>query len=158
MDTLTIVTRLLAALAVGCVIGVDREIRHKSAGVRTHSLVSIGSSVLVMSALDSGMSLDAVARVIQGLVAGIGFVGAGVILHHHRAEHRIEGLTTAASVWIAAGLGCAAGLGTYRVLSLGLVAALVVLMIGGPFERALSRRFRSKPEAGKAGGDDSPDA
>ena len=149
-DSLWIATRLGAALLAGAILGINRDLHHKSAGLRTLSLVSIGSAVVVIVAIVLGNgSGDAVSRVIQGLVTGVGFLGAGVIIHHE-PERRVQGLTTAASVWVAAALGaaCGAGLGTLALLAL--VATLAVLVFGGAVERALERRFR-KPD-----GDDRP--
>ena len=144
MDPLVISLRLALALAVGAALGIDRDLRRKPAGVRTHSLVAIGSALLVMVSLSlAGSSAESVSRVLQGLITGIGFLGAGVILHH-QAEHRIEGLTTAASIWVAAGLGAACGAGFGDLALIGLVAALIVLVAGGPLERALERQFRDR--------------
>jgi len=139
MDVATLLARIGAALAVGAIIGLDRDLRRKPAGVRTHSLVCIGSASVVLATLDAGGNADAVARVIQGLVAGVGFLGAGVIIHHH-AHHRVEGLTTAASIWMSAGLGAACGLGRYALVGVALGAALIVLIAGGPIERAFAKR------------------
>jgi len=141
MDAATILLRIALALAIGAAIGVNRDLRRKPAGVRTHSLVSIGAALVVMGALAMpGATPDTVSRVVQGLITGIGFLGAGVILHHQSGQ-RIEGLTTAASIWVAAGLGAACGAGLAELALIGLVAALVVLILGGPFERALERLF-----------------
>lgn len=144
MDLLILTARIGAALAVGAIIGLDRDLRRKPAGVRTHGLVSIGSAAAVLAALDGGGGAEAVSRVIQGVVAGIGFLGAGVIIHH-RAHHRVEGLTTAASIWMAAGLGTACGLGLYSLVAVALAAALVVLLLGGPLERGFARRLSGDP-------------
>ncbi|HWH42463.1 MAG TPA: MgtC/SapB family protein [Usitatibacter sp.] len=139
MDVATLLARIGAALAVGAIIGLDRDLRRKPAGVRTHSLVCIGSASVVLATIEAGGNADAVARVIQGLVAGVGFLGAGVIIHHH-AHHRVEGLTTAASIWMSAGLGAACGLGRFVLVGVALGAALIVLIAGGPLERAFAKR------------------
>jgi putative Mg2+ transporter-C (MgtC) family protein len=145
-DSLWIATRLAAAMLAGAILGINRDLHHKSAGLRTLSLVSIGSAVVVMVAIVlSRGSGDAVSRVIQGLVTGVGFLGAGVIIHHE-PERRVLGLTTAASVWVAAALGAACGAGLGSIALLALVATMIVLVFGGHFERALERRFR-KPDA-----------
>ncbi len=140
MDDLTIALRLAAALVAGAALGIDRDLRHKPAGVRTHALVSIGSALVVLAALIGGGTPESLSRVLQGLITGIGFLGAGVIIHHEK-ERRIEGLTTAASIWVAAGLGAACGAGLLALVALAIAAAMVVLLVGGPFERALERRF-----------------
>jgi putative Mg2+ transporter-C (MgtC) family protein len=150
-DSLWIAMRLGAALLAGAILGLNRDLHHKSAGLRTLSLVSIGSAVVVMAAIVlANGSGDAVSRVIQGLVTGVGFLGAGVIIHHE-PERRVQGLTTAASVWVAAALGaaCGAGLGTLALLAL--VATLAVLVFGGAVERALERRFRKAAGEDRAG-------
>ena len=108
--------RLAAALVVGAVLGINRDLHRKPAGLRTLALVSVGSALLVLMGLDLNHgNSDSVSRIVQGIVTGVGFLGAGVIIHHE-AEQRVEGLTTAASVWVAAGLGaaCGAGQGTSR--------------------------------------------
>jgi len=148
MDPAAISLRLALALAVGAAIGIDRDLRRKPAGVRTHSLVSIGSALVVMVALSlPGSTPETVSRVIQGLITGIGFLGAGVIIHHE-TQKRIEGLTTAASIWVAAALGAACGAGLGEIALFGLIAALIVLIAGGPFERALERLFRGDDAKG----------
>jgi putative Mg2+ transporter-C (MgtC) family protein len=144
VDDITIALRLGAAMAAGAVLGVNRDLRRKPAGVRTHALVSIGSALAVLVVLLAGGSADSLSRVLQGLITGIGFLGAGVIIHHER-HRRIEGLTTAASIWVAAGLGAACGAGLVTLVLLAIVAALIVLLAGGPFERVFERRFL-KPE------------
>ena len=98
----------------------------------------------------AGGDAAAVSRIIQGLVTGVGFIGAGVILHHD-AERRVVGLTTAASIWVAAALGSASGTASWSVLGVGLVLTLAVLVVGGPIERAWERRLR--PTDKSAGND-----
>lgn len=146
---------MLAALVVGAIIGLDRDLTGKPAGLRTHALVSVGSAMLVLSALMAGADAEGVSRVIQGLVAGIGFLGAGVIVHHER-KHRVQGLTTAASIWVAAGLGAASGLGLYRLVGLALIMALFVLLAGGPIERTLARHFGRRKAASAPVEDEPP--
>src|SRR3954470_16427938 len=94
------VVRLAGAAGLGAVVGWQRERWHKPAGVRTHMLVSLGAAAFVVGASRSGLDPAAVSRVVQGLVAGVGFIGAGAILR--RDEGHVAGLTTAASVWVAA--------------------------------------------------------
>jgi putative Mg2+ transporter-C (MgtC) family protein len=144
VDDITIALRLGLALVAGAALGINRDLRHKPAGVRTHALVSIGSAVVVLAALIGGGTPESLSRVMQGLITGIGFLGAGVIIHHETAR-RIEGLTTAASIWVAAGLGAACGAGLFALVALAIVAAMIVLVAGGPFERALERRL-DKPK------------
>ena len=141
LDEIGMALRIGAALAAGAVLGINRDLHRKPAGLRTHALVSIGSAMMVMVALIVAHGNgDSVSRVMQGLITGIGFLGAGVIIHHE-AQRRVEGLTTAASIWVAAGLGMACGAGLFALAFVALLAAMVVLVFGGPIERALERRF-----------------
>jgi putative Mg2+ transporter-C (MgtC) family protein len=133
-----ILPRLLLALACGAVIGVNRDLHRKSAGFR--SLVSVGSAIVVLLVISDP---NAVSRVIQGVLTGIGFLGAGVILHQSTSS-RVSGLTTAAAVWLAAGLGVACGLGQFPLALAGLAIALLILIIGKPIERLFERIFLSK--------------
>src|ERR1700694_2685352 len=136
-----IVSRLAAALLAGAILGINRDLHRKSAGLRTMALVSMGSALAVMVALlMTHGSGGGASRVIQGLVTGVGFLGAGVIIHHE-PRHRVQGLTTAASVWVAAGLGAACGAGLIGVALLSLLATMVNLVLGGRIERALEQRF-----------------
>lgn len=124
-ELVRVIVRLLAALAVGALIGYDRERVGKAAGLRTHMLVSMGTALFVIAALEFGMGEDAVSRVIQGLVTGIGFVGAGVIMKIQE-EREIRGLTTAAGVWMTAASSVAIGLGQIGV---GVIAALLAWVV-----------------------------
>jgi putative Mg2+ transporter-C (MgtC) family protein len=136
-----IAVRLAAALLAGAILGINRDLHRKPAGLRTLSLVSVGSALVVMvTLLMTHGNGDAASRVIQGLVTGVGFLGAGVIIHHE-PERRVEGLTTAASVWVAAGLGAACGAGLGTVALFALFATMVILVVGGRIERLLERRL-----------------
>ena len=148
-----VVIRLATATAVGGVIGLDRELTQKPAGLRTHALVSLGAALATASALQLGVPndithADAASRVIQGIVAGIGFIGGGVILH---ADGRnVKGLTTAASIWVAAALGVSCGIGKWRVALSAAAIALFILTVGRPIEELLHKIRRKRPE-GNAG-------
>ncbi|HKP35707.1 MAG TPA: MgtC/SapB family protein [Pyrinomonadaceae bacterium] len=120
-----VLIRLLAATLLGALIGIERERSGKPAGVRTHILVSLGTAVFVVSCASAGMAFDAQSRVIQGIVTGIGFIGAGSILKLSQ-ERDIKGLTTAASVWITAAIGVTVGLGA---LGIALMCAMLALLI-----------------------------
>ncbi len=127
--------RLVFAAVLGALLGLQRERVHSAAGLRTHILVALGSALIVLSGIQSGFGHDAESRVIQGIVAGIGFLGAGTILKiGDRAE--VLGLTTAASIWLTAGVGIAAGLGH---LWLPVLAAGIGWFVLGPLGR-LERR------------------
>jgi len=139
LSTTDIVLRLLTALACGAAIGLNRDLHHKPAGFRTFGLVSLGSAAVTLVMLQiPGSGADAVSRVIQGVLTGIGFLGAGVILHRER-PHKVAGLTTAAAVWLTAGLGVAAGAGRFAIAWLSLAFAMLLLISGGPIERVLER-------------------
>jgi putative Mg2+ transporter-C (MgtC) family protein len=135
-----IVVRLGLALLVGGVIGFEREIRHKPAGLRTHMLVSFGSALLVLIPIQLGQveaSADALSRVIQGIAAGIGFLGGGEILHQSKRESdqvHVKGLTSAAAIWVSAALGIAAGCGLLPLSLIGAFMALLVLTVLKRFE------------------------
>ncbi|HUE86254.1 MAG TPA: MgtC/SapB family protein [Vicinamibacterales bacterium] len=125
---LRVVLRILAATLVGALIGYERERTGKSAGLRTHMLVSLGSAIFVLATLEAGMRIDDVSRVIQGVAAGIGFIGAGAILKNADARV-IEGLTTAAGIWLTAALGVAAGLGRFGLAAISGVMAWLILAV-----------------------------
>jgi putative Mg2+ transporter-C (MgtC) family protein len=142
-----IALRFGAAVVVGGAIGLNRDLRGKPAGVRTHALVSLGSAVVTaVAATAVGPTLDpaAVSRVMQGIITGIGFLGAGVILHLD-AGRRVRGLTTAATIWIVAALGIACGVADWAPVGLGVGLTLLVLVFGGPAERACHRLLGSGP-------------
>lgn len=128
-----VVIRLVAAVVLGAIVGLQRERSKKPAGLRTHMLVTLGTTIFVLACLSSGMSLEGLSRVIQGIVTGIGFIGAGSILKLS-AERDIQGLTTAAGVWIAAAIGVTVGLGSLGLAILGTVLAVAILESLGRFE------------------------
>jgi putative Mg2+ transporter-C (MgtC) family protein len=125
-----VIIRLIAATLLGAVVGIQREKAGKPAGLRTHMLVCLGTAVLVLACSGVGMSLDGLSRVIQGIVTGIGFVGAGSILKLNE-ERDIQGLTTAAGVWMTAAIGVAVGLGSLGVALLSTVFTLIILALAG---------------------------
>jgi putative Mg2+ transporter-C (MgtC) family protein len=127
-ETVRVVVRLIAALIAGVIIGWQRERSGKAAGLRTHLLVCTGTTLFVLAAIDAGMQLDALSRVIQGLATGIGFLGAGAILKVE-SSHQIKGLTTAAGIWMTAALGVTIGLGHLGTAAIGTVFAWIVLAI-----------------------------
>jgi putative Mg2+ transporter-C (MgtC) family protein len=131
---LDVFLRLGAAVLAGAIIGFDREIRDKPAGLRTLTLVSLGSAVFVLAALDGGTT-DSTSRVIQGIITGVGFLGAGTIIHG-RDERSVRGLTTAASVWLAAAIGIACAMANWALVLAGSVFGLLVLALEG-FEARL---------------------
>ncbi len=137
--------RLGAALVIGAVVGLNRELHGKPAGLRTHALVSLGAAVatvVVLRAPDGTFATDqnAIGRVVQGILTGVGFLGAGVILHDP-AGH-ISGLTTAATIWICAILGLVCGLGQWIVLGTAIVLIIISLIFGRPLEHLAERLFK----------------
>ncbi len=144
LSTTDIVIRLLTALACGAVIGLNRDFRGKPAGFRTFGLVGLGAALVVIVMHDTpDTGPDALSRVIQGVLTGIGFLGAGVILHRVQPA-KVVGLTTAAAVWLTAGLGMAAGAGQLTLTWIALVLGLLVLVLGRPVERLLERLFKAR--------------
>lgn len=135
-----IAVRLVIALACGAVIGLNRDFHKKPAGFRTFGLVGLGSGLVVLLMHQmAGSGPDAVSRVVQGVLTGIGFLGAGMIFQRGAEPRKVAGLTTAAAVWLTAGLGMAAGAGQLKLALLGLAFGLLLLLIGGPLERVLER-------------------
>ena len=123
-----ITLRLLVAAALGGLLGYERESQGKSAGVRTHMLVAIGAALFVLIPQQAGASTADLTRVLQGLVAGVGFLGAGaIILGTKQVETR--GLTTAAGIWVTAAIGVAAGMGRESTAVLSTLVALFVLSV-----------------------------
>lgn len=118
--------RVLVALCCGACIGYQREQVGKAAGLRTHIIVAGGAAVAVAAAFESGMEDDALSRVIQGLLTGVGFLGAGAILKL-REVHDVRGLTTAAGIWMTCAIGVAAGLGRFAIAILATAATWYVL-------------------------------
>jgi putative Mg2+ transporter-C (MgtC) family protein len=125
-----VLIRLLSAAVLGAVVGFERERAGKPAGLRTHILVALGTAVFVVACSSVGMSSDALSRVIQGIVTGIGFLGAGSILKLNE-QRDIQGLTTAAGVWMTAAIGIAAGLGSLGVALLSAFFTVIVLLLAG---------------------------
>jgi putative Mg2+ transporter-C (MgtC) family protein len=152
-----VLARLGVATLIGGVIGLNRDLRGKPAGVRTHSLVALGAALLTVLSLELGWMGDAldrsaVSRTIQGLITGIGFLGAGVILRNE-SQQVIHGLTTAASIWLVSCFGIACGLGQWITALAAVGLTLLVLLFGGPLERAFHRKL---PPAGPPPPSDSP--
>jgi putative Mg2+ transporter-C (MgtC) family protein len=132
--------RLAGAALAGGIIGINRDIAKKPIGLRTLALVSLGAAIATVAAIQvpgMGEHPDALSRVVQGVIqgimTGISFIGAGVVLRDPRAR-TVEGLTTAASVWIAAALGIACGLGDWTTAAIGTVIAIMLLVVFEWFE------------------------
>lgn len=129
-----ILLRLTVASVIGVAIGLDRELLHKSAGMRTIGLVSLGAAIATMILAPGDAA--ATSRIIQGVLTGIGFLGAGVIVHHKTS---VDGLTTAASIWTAAVLGAGAGVAAWPVVVIGAALTLVLLILARVLEMRLLR-------------------
>lgn len=143
-----VIIRLLAATILGALVGLERERAGKPAGLRTHILVCLGTTVFVLVCGGSGMSSDGLSRVIQGIVTGIGFIGAGSILKLSE-ERDIRGLTTAAGVWMTAAIGVGVGLGLIGVAAISTLLALIVLAAVGAVEARAERRKIEEEKLGK---------
>ncbi|HWI16750.1 MAG TPA: MgtC/SapB family protein [Vicinamibacterales bacterium] len=128
--------RLGVAAVLGALIGIEREWMRKAAGLRTHTTVALASATFVMIINEGDAASDGISRVIQGITAGIGFLGAGTILKGNSAE-TISGLTTAATIWLTAAIGAAAGAGHVDVAVLSVIAALVTLSLFTLVERMI---------------------
>jgi putative Mg2+ transporter-C (MgtC) family protein len=145
-----IVIRLLAAFILGGVVGIQRERSHKPAGLRTHMLVCLGTAVFVTSCGAVGMAFDAQSRVIQGIVTGLGFIGAGSILKLSQ-EHEIRGLTTAAGVWMTAAIGVTVGLGALGIAILATILTLIILAVATKVEKFVQRKRDEQSYVGRSG-------
>jgi putative Mg2+ transporter-C (MgtC) family protein len=125
-----ITVRLLMAAVLGAILGFEREHKGKAAGVRTHMLVALGAALFVLVPQMSGSQADAMSRVVQGVIAGIGFLGAGTILKNNEGdEGHVKGLTTAAGLWMTAAIGVSAGLGREATAVLSTLLALAILSV-----------------------------
>ena len=132
-----LVLRLLLAAFLGGLLGFEREEKGKAAGLRTHMLVALGAALFVLAGQEYEMTLADLSRLLQGILTGVGFIGAGAILKMTE-EAQVRGLTTAATIWVAAAVGSAAGLGKSALATLATVLALVILALL-PF---VERRWR----------------
>jgi len=129
LSTMTrIVVRLMLAAILGGILGYERELKARSAGVRTHMLVAVGAALFVLGPLQSGMEISDLSRVVQGIVQGVGFLGAGAIIIR-AGQHKVEGLTTAANIWATAGIGVVVGLGLEATAVLSTIIVLTILAV-----------------------------
>jgi putative Mg2+ transporter-C (MgtC) family protein len=143
MGDLELIQRLGLSALLGAVLGIEREWRGKSAGLRTNILIAMGSTLFTVMSIDvsTGTGGDST-RIASGIVTGIGFLGAGAIM---RTGAGVKGLTTAAMIWVNAAIGVAVGGGEYRVATLATIVTVVVIVLLDPVEAALARRRRSAP-------------
>lgn len=145
-ELLIVIERLGLATLLGSAVGLNRKLHRKPVGIRTHSLVALGSATAIYVSYGPGsITAVPVPQVVQGIVTGIGFVGAGVILHRSGSKNRITGLTTASALWFTAALGVACGAGLFVPAVVATVIALIVLIIGGPLEAYIEGHLRPQP-------------
>ena len=145
-----VIIRLLAAMLLGAIVGLERESTGKPAGLRTHMLVALGSALFVIVPLELGMSLAEVARIAQGVATGIGFIGAGAILKLSE-EREIQGLTTAAALWVTAAVGMTVGLGGLGIGALSVMLAWVILAIVGRIQKRLDLANKKQNQDAQTG-------
>ncbi len=147
LDWTEIILRLGVATLAGGLIGLNRDLHGKPIGLKTLSLVSLATAMLLVMVHsdDARIVSDAGSRVIQGILTGIGFLGAGVIVHAAR-HFRVRGLTSAACTWLAACIGIVCGLGQWRLVTIALVMTFAVLTVGNRLERWLHRKLGGKDE------------
>lgn len=130
-----VTVRLVAAILLGGVVGLERERMGKPAGLRTHMLVCLGTVAFILACSESNFTSDSISRVIQGILAGIGFIGAGAILKtSEKQDVHVHGLTTAAGIWMTAAIGVAIGLGRLGVALLCTFFIVIILSLARRFE------------------------
>ena len=152
MDTTEIAIRLGTAALAGAALGLNRDLHGKPTGVRTLALVGLASALIVIAV---GNGEGDVSRVMQGIVTGIGFLGAGVIVRTEKGK-RVHNLTTAACVWLTACVGMASGVGEWRLLSVAAPIVAVILLFGGTLEKWVHRHWPGADEAKPAPADRAP--
>jgi putative Mg2+ transporter-C (MgtC) family protein len=128
-----VVARVAVAALLGALLGWERERAGKAAGLRTHMLVALGAALFVLFPAEAGMDIADLSRVIQGVATGIGFIGAGTILKRADAEH-IEGLTTAASIWLTGAIGMSVGAGQLWLSVVCAISAWIILYVLARFD------------------------
>ena len=142
MPPAVLMMRLLLAAGLGAAIGIEREFRAKAAGLRTNILIAVGAALFTTVSIEVGNPGGTPDRIAAQIVTGIGFLGAGSIL---RNEKHITGMTTAATIWVNAAVGMAAGAGEYAMASVATAMTLVVLVVLQPLEKYFERRRGSAP-------------
>jgi putative Mg2+ transporter-C (MgtC) family protein len=140
-----IALRLVLSAGLGAVVGLQREQTGKPAGLRTHMLVALGATLLVLAPLEMGVPMTDIGRIIQGVATGIGFIGGGAILKLS-AEREVRGLTSAAGIWITAAAGVAVGLGRLAMAAMAIFLTWIILAIIGRAERRIEKN-RDRREA-----------
>lgn len=143
MAPIELTLRLLLAAGLGAAIGIERELRQKPAGLRTNILIAVGAALFTTVSVQLAQMNGTPDRIAAQIVTGVGFLGAGAILHSGRSVH---GMTTAATIWVNAAVGMAAGAGQYAMASVATAITLIVLAVLAPIERHFERRTRASDE------------
>jgi putative Mg2+ transporter-C (MgtC) family protein len=136
-----LIRRLLLAALLGALLGTERELKQKAAGLRTNILIALGSALFALLSIELAPAGADPTRIVAQVITGVGFLGAGAIM---RTDSGVQGLTTAATVWVNAAVGVAAGGGQYHLALSGTAVTLVVLFVVAPVEKAIARRGASK--------------
>jgi putative Mg2+ transporter-C (MgtC) family protein len=139
-----ILARLSVALLFGALLGYEREETHKAAGLRTHMLVAVGSALFILAPIEIGVTAEHLTRVVQGLTAGIGFLGAGAILKLSE-QRQIKGLTTAANLWLTVAVGTATGMGLVWPAAYAVLLAVAVLTLAHHLEAWIRHKGPGAP-------------
>ncbi len=147
-ESLRLIFTLILAVLVGGVVGWNRQLNGKAAGLRTHMLVSLGAAMIVLIPLQtsSSHSADALSRAIQGVATGVGFLGAGEIIHSSQqeaAKTQVQGLTSAAAIWTTAALGMVTGCGLWQISLTGTMLVLLILTVAKRLERLIPDRHKN---------------
>lgn len=150
IDYWDVLARLLIALVFGGIIGLDRNLHGKQTGLKTLGLVALGAALVTMASMEfvtapGSYSREALSRAMQGVITGIGFLGAGVIVLD-RNSSKVRGLTTAASIWVTACIGIVCGMGDWRIAAMALALVLALFILGHPLERHLHNRWMRKSD------------
>ena len=143
VQALQVVIQLFIAALLGGIVGYERERKGKAAGIRTHMLVCLGTALIIIVARLDGIPQAEMSKVIEGVVAGIGFLGSGVILKLSQ-EREIWGITTAASIWTTAAIGLAVGLGQVWIAVISLIVVWVILFVLGYWEKQVWKMQQDK--------------
>lgn len=152
LDWLEILARIGGAALIGAAVGLNRHLHHKFVGLRTLALIGAGAAGLVLATLhgsDGALHYDAMSRAIQGIMTGLGFIGAGVIMRGP-GDAKVHGLTTAAAVWTTAALGILAGTGAWRIVVVLAIVTALVLLFGGPLEHKCRKLLHGERHDGEA--------
>jgi putative Mg2+ transporter-C (MgtC) family protein len=144
LSNLELIERLLLAAVLGGVLGLEREFRHKAAGLRTNMLISVGSALFTLMSIELTARTGDPSRIAAQIVTGIGFLGAGAIM---RRDGGIQGLTTAATIWVNAAVGVTVGSGNFKLALIAVGVTVLVLLVLYPIELWLDRHLPPPPNS-----------